>query len=848
MPAALPSTASAESGLLARGAINALSIVDMRFPGIAPYAPAEIAVLYGRVRLPRRESCPVSSTEFQQQRRPPRSSARNDVSVNCFLLTRQWRDTSEGLEFSFWASSTDGPVRILVRGERAVCFVEHQAHVDSSLEPGVIYERRPLDLRSMHGEPVDGLYFRFQRDLLAARRALKSGGVHVFESDLKPSDRFLMERFISAAVKLKGDGEKREGYLQFVNPAMRPARFTPSLKVVSIDIETEGLNGRLYSIAASGLGKPQAFIVSHRPIRLSDIEVECCPDERGALEAFFSWLRCADPDIVIGWNVVNFDLDFLERKCRDLGVTFAMGRGGDRATILPHGGSGGTRVARLPGRVVLDGIEALRAAFWAFDSFELETVAQALLGRGKRIRSEADRVVELMRMYHQDPARLVEYNVEDCVLVEEIFAKADLVNFAVRRSELTGLALDRLAGSVAAFDHLYLPRLHRKGRVAIDVEDVESGEGSPGGYVMDSEPGLYDNVLLLDFKSLYPSIIRTFGIDPYGLIEPGGDPIPGFLNAEFAREGAILPELIEELWRARDEAKQRRDAPLSQAVKILMNSFYGVLGTRACRFHDARLASSITRRGHQIIRESREFIEKDDLRVIYGDTDSLFVLLGEGVNEQEAKARGACLAKELNAWWRDRLADELRLKSFLELEFETHFLRFLMPTIRGADTGSKKRYAGLMRTSNGDKEIVFKGLESVRTDWTPLARRFQRELYRRVFLNEAYKDFVKQTLEELMAGKLDEELVYRKRLRRSLSEYTKNVPPHVQAARQLNNPGRWIRYVITQSGPQPVTGAIPKPDYAHYRDRQLAAAADGILHFLGTSFDAITNKQMAMFD
>jgi DNA polymerase-2 len=392
-----------------------------------------------------------------------------------------------------------------------------------------------------------------------------------------------------------------------------------------------------------------------------------------------------------------------------------------------------------------------------------------------------------------------------------------------------------------------LPRLHRKGRVAIDVEDVEAGEGSPGGYVMDSEPGLYDNVIVLDFKSLYPSIIRTFAIDPYGLAEPGEDPVPGFLNAAFAREGAILPELIEELWRARDEAKKSRDAPLAQAVKILMNSFYGVLGTRACRFHDPRLASSITRRGHQIIRESRDFIEKDGLRVIYGDTDSLFVLLGEGVSDQEAKARGARLAAELNAWWRRRIGAEFSLESFLELEFETHFLRFLMPTIRGADTGSKKRYAGLVR-GGGEKQVVFKGLESVRTDWTPLARRFQRELYRRVFMNEPYEDFVKQTLEALMAGKLDHELVYRKRLRRSLSEYTKNVPPHVQAARQLDNPGRWISYVVTPSGPQPVTGVQPKPDYAHYRDRQLASAADGILHFLGTSFDAITDKQLAMFD
>ena len=377
--------------------------------------------------------------------------------------------------------------------------------------------------------------------------------------------------------------------------------------------------------------------------------------------------------------------------------------------------------------------------------------------------------------------------------------------------------------------------------------DAADGPGSPGGYVMDSIPGLYDNVLVLDFKSLYPSIIRTFQIDPLGLAVPGDDAVPGFLEAHFARKGAILPELIEALWRARDEAKKNQDTALSQAVKILMNSFYGVLGSPGCRFYDARLASSITRRGHEIIQKSRDRIEEHGHRVIYGDTDSLFVLLGDGVDESGAKRIGAELAVTLNDWWQKELAREYRLESFLELEFETLYLRFLMPTVRGEQTGSKKRYAGLVRTTDGGTDLIFKGLESVRTDWTALARRFQRELYRRVFLGLPFEDFVRETLADLLAGKLDQELVYRKRLRRAIDEYTRNVPPHVQAARKLDKPGRWVRYVVTAAGPEPVRDGIPKPDYDHYRERQLAPAANGILHFLDTSFEAITDAQLAIF-
>jgi DNA polymerase-2 len=180
------------------------------------------------------------------------------------------------------------------------------------------------------------------------------------------------------------------------------------------------------------------------------------------------------------------------------------------------------------------------------------------------------------------------------------------------------------------------------------------------------------------------------------------------------------------------------------------------------------------------------------------------------------------------------------------MEFETHYLRFFMPTVRGSETGSKKRYAGLVR--KGDElSVQVKGLEAVRTDWTPLAREFQMELLRRIFHDEPYEDFVRETSEDLLAGKLDDKLYYRKRIRRRLEEYVKNVPPHVQAARKLEHSGRWVSYAITVNGPEPEQARTSGFDYAHYLDRQLAPAADGILHFLGTSFEKIAGKQMEMF-
>ncbi len=823
-----------------------------------------------------------------------------DSTAEVFLLTREWRDTSRGLELVLWATGEAGPVRAVLRGQKAVCFIPR----GQASPPAV--RRRKVALATLDGTPVDALYFHTRRELEAFR---ERGEAELHETDVRPADRFLMERFVTGPMVLHGRAERRERFVEYLDPRVRAGDCRPALRFVSLDIETSGLDGsdpeqQLWSVAVSGddpWAGPQArgpdrtrrkpdprdgggsgaeagtagaagreappaappggpgrsteavFLVdpeagrdesSPHPLRAAEgaVPVHRLPDEAAVLRAFLAWIADYDPDLIIGWNVAGFDLRFLEARCRLHRVGFTLGRDGGPARIL----DGAVATARVPGRVVLDGIEGHRAAFWGFEDESLGAVARELLGRDKLIAPDRNRVDAIRELHATDRLALAAYNLEDCRLVRDIFDRTRLVDFMVERSRITGLALGRTGGSVAAFDHLYLPRLHRRGRVAPDVGAGGAGTGeSPGGHVLESRPGLYRNVALLDFKSLYPSIIRTFRIDPLGLAEPGADPVPGFAGAAFARERGILPDLIAGLWARRDEAKRTGDQPFQHAVKILMNSFYGVLGARGCRFFDPRLASSITMRGHEIIRRSKAFIEDEGFEVIYGDTDSLFVLLGDRGGAREA-ATG--LAERLNGWWGETLAGEHRLDSCLEVEFETLFERFLMPTVRGAAKGTKKRYAGLVDNgaggAGGTRRLVFKGLETVRTDWTPLARRFQRELYRKVFLDEPYEDYVRATCDALLAGELDDELVYRKRLRRPIDAYTRNVPPHVQAARRQSNPSSWVSYVVTANGPLPIEALDARPDYEHYRDRQLAPAADGILHFLGTSFETLTTSQL----
>lgn len=757
-----------------------------------------------------------------------------------FLLTRHWQDTPKGIDLEYWASTKSGAVRLLFSAQEAVCFIERSCSLQQPMLPSQAARRRELALKTLQGKDVDALYWKGQRAFQAWKEQAEGASVLLFESDIRAVDRFLMERFIHGGFEVYGEPRHRSGFREYVNPAIKAVDYRPELRWLSLDIETSDLSGgQLYSIAVLGSDIQRTWLVSEQEVDGTEV----FGDEAALLKAFFTFIADYDPDLIIGWNIIGFDLMWLQACCRRHGIRFDLGRAGESAAILPPRNDDQPPVARIPGRVVLDGIDLLKAAFWQFESFDLETVAQQLLGRGKTV---TEGVEALRCLYRENPQRLLAYNLEDCRLVAEIFEKAGLFEFAVERARITGLPMDRLGGSVAAFDFRYLPRLHRKGRVGPDL-GAKSPIRSPGGYVMDSRPGFYENVLVLDFKSLYPSIIRTFKVDPLGLALPDVDEdVMGFLNARFHRDEHILPDLIAELWQERELARTASNRALTQAIKIVMNSFYGVLGSPGCRFFDPRLASSITRRGHEIITRSREFLEEQGVSVIYGDTDSLFVLLGEGVSRDEAQETGTRLMNAMNDWWRTTLQQEQSLKSYLEIEFETHYLKFFMPTIRGTDTGSKKRYAGSVADGDGIR-MVFKGLESVRTDWTPLARRFQEEIFLRVFTGKEVGDHIRNIVTDLRAGRLDHELAYRKRLRRRIEEYVHQIPPHVQAARQQKNPGRWVEYLITLQGPQPLEALSSVPDYDHYLDRQLAPAVDGLLQHLGTSFEDLAGVQMTMF-
>jgi DNA polymerase-2 len=783
-----------------------------------------------------------------------------------FVLTRHWRDTAAGTEVEFWLATDHGPRQLRLPVQRAVAFVpaEQRAQAGLLLQAERGCELRELALSDFHGRPVLGLYCRQYRQLLKVEKRLRAHGVDVYEADIRPPERYLMERFITAPVAFSGQpGPAGAGPL--LEGVLKPAPgYRPALRMVSLDIETTA-RGDLYSIALEGCGQRQVYMLGP-PNGVDgprDFALDYCDSRAQLLERLNAWLAAHDPDAIIGWNLVQFDLRVLREHAERLQVPLLFGRDGSAMEWREHGGGQQHYFAAAAGRLIIDGIEALKSATWSFPSFSLEYVAQTLLGEGKDIDNPYQRMAEIERRFAEDKPALARYNLHDCELVTRIFAHTELLTFLLERASVTGLAADRSGGSVAAFEHLYLPMMHRQGYVAPNLGDV-AGENSPGGFVMDSRSGLYDSVLVLDYKSLYPSIIRTFLIDPVGLVEgmraaADADTVPGFRGARFSRERHCLPAIVSQIWQGREAAKREHNKPLSQALKIIMNAFYGVLGSSGCRFFDPRLASSITLRGQEIMHRTRELIEAQGYQVIYGDTDSTFVWLGQAHDDARAGEIGRALARHVNQWWSAHLREQFGLASALELQFETHYRRFLMPTIRGSDLGSKKRYAGLVTDAGGADRMVYKGLETVRTDWTPLAQQFQQGLYERIFKGQPYRDYVRDYALRTVSGEYDHLLVYRKRLRRPLEDYERNVPPHVRAARsadefnrQHGRPlqyqrGGWIRYVMTVAGPEPLEVRRAAIDYEHYLTRQLQPVADAILPFLNDDFSTLTSRQQTLF-
>lgn len=727
----------------------------------------------------------------------------------------------------------------------------------------------PADRRTFAGEPACRIAVATPPDVPPLRDRLHAAGIDTFEADVRFASRYLIERGIKGGCEIAGEPSTGKGIAgsgvsgiawAYDNPVLRPAAVDLPPRVLSFDIETDPKAERLLAISLYSPEIDEVLIVDGRERPMPERATRCA-DERAALDEFCARVAALDPDVLTGWNTIDFDLTVLQRIAARLKHPFPLGREAGALRLRKAEGYFGSGQASIPGRLVLDGIDLLRGAFVRMDDYSLDAVAREVLGEGKAVSGDVrDRVGEIQHNYEHDLAAFALYARTDSRLAYQIVERLNLVPLAFARSALTGMTPDRVAASIASFDFLYLSELERVQVVAPTVrgDDARVYAAQQGGHVLSPVTGLHPNVWVFDFKSLYPSIIRTFNIDPLGYVEqpaPNEDLIRTPAGA-FRREPAILPRILDELFPRRDAAKRRGDDVASQAIKILMNSFYGVLGTPACRFFNPALANSITGMGKEMLLWSKRWFETAGFEVLYGDTDSLFVRSGRS-DADAAAAEGRTLAAALNAELERHIAERWTVESRLELQFEKLYAKLFLPRARHSARGASKRYAGLVHggdAATGDvgadaaRDVVgdivpnveFVGMEVVRRDWTALAKHVQRELYGRLFTDRPVDAYLAEVVRQVRSGALDDDLVYRKNLRKDADDYTASTPPHVAAARKSTQPpGRLISYVVTTDGPEPLDNRRHPLDREHYVAKQVRPVAEPVLETLGLDFERV---------
>jgi DNA polymerase I len=604
------------------------------------------------------------------------------------------------------------------------------------------------------------------------------------------------------------------------------------------------------------------IIISTRPGR----GVVAVESEKEMLEKLIDTINEYDPDIITGYNINNFDFPYILERMSENGIRPLMGRCTQKQVNAKKLMSR-YRISMV-GRVIVDSFELVKKDF-SLMRYNLNTVSTKLLGESKK----DVKLSEIEKLWKGDQSgfeRLVEYSRQDSVLAMKLVSKLNVVDKYIALSKVSGTLLqDTLnSGETTRIENFLLREFNKEGYVfpcRPDQKEVSMREGMrkrelKGGFVIEPERGLHSNIVVLDFKSMYPTIIRTFNICPTTLIKdympsdmkhkPFRSPSGASFVPKELRRG-IIPRILEELMskraiakkklkRAEDDNVKRLLYAEQWALKIMANAFYGHLGYSRARIYDLDLANSITSYGREIIQKTRDVIEKEfDYRVVYGDTDSVMVKLPEDDLEK---------IREISTHISERITEQL--PGIIELEFEKVFKRFLPLT--------KKRYVAWKFELGADgwkDDIEMKGIETVRRDWCELVGDVMREIIDLIVKKNSVKEaseYFSDVVKKLLRGDIPlQKLVVTKTMTKLPERYA-GMQPHIELVKKIRSrsPGEApgigdrIGYVIIKG-----TGLLSKrtedPSYVienglqidsrYYIENQLLPPLERIFGSLGIS-------------
>lgn len=581
----------------------------------------------------------------------------------------------------------------------------------------------------------------------------------------------------------------------------------------------------------------------------SDLEfVEAFPNERALISAFKNKLDEINPHILLGYNSSGFDIPYIVKRASILKVENPFGK----VYITP---SGLHKNAKVYGRdhVDLYNLSQLFSALGIIntDRLTLFEVYKYIFGEEKEDLDKG----KIWEIWEENLEKLAKYNLSDAYATLKIgefflpliYELAKMVNSSLNTvsSSTAGQLVERFLMFEAKNNNLLIPK--KPTQMEIEARSQSQYEGA---YVKMPSPGLYENIVVFDFRSLYPSIIITYNIDPYTLckekceeafISPKGfkfrkSPkglIPKTLERIF-KERVELKKLLKEN-PPKDEEKKKELEAKQQALKILANSFYGYLGYARSRWYCRECAESITAWGRELIKKTEKMVEERGFKVIYMDTDSLFILL-EGKKKEDALK----LLKEINS----------ALPGIIELDLEGFYKRGIFVSKKSEEKGAKKKYALLGEDGN----IKIRGFELVRRDWSIIARETQKEVLE-ILLKEGSVEKaiekVREVIKKVKEGSVPlEKMVIYSRLNKDPENY-EVISPELHAAEALSRhrgikprKGMVVGFVITKKGDSISEKALPLElakdyDWKYYVENQILPAVLKILSSVGVTKDVI---------
>jgi len=605
---------------------------------------------------------------------------------------------------------------------------------------------------------------------------------------------------------------------------------TYPLKILSIDIELdsnnvfaniENPNQAVTAICMmDNFDKKQTKFILHNDkwtpaqiLKLKEMGVQIFQTEVELLGAFLNAFVEYDADVITGWNVETFDLTYLIRRMEQLELNPNIMSPLHQTYINER-----REQVKIRGRIVSDMMENCKHFRFVTnqgkaDSYSLQNIAQEVLGRGK-----IDHMETFREMWTDKPVKFIEYNMRDTELVLQINDKLRIIEFFNQIRARACCQFEQVYHNSVLVDGLLLRRMHNK--VVFPSKVRNEKEAFEGAYVVTPKPGVYRNVIALDVKGMYPNIIKTFNIgyetyDPDGQIvidkesslcfQKGQGIIAGTIIA-LGDERTEMKKLAKEAGKAGNKDEQIIYDFRQYAVKVLMNSFYGVLGAPTSRLYRKEVAAAITLLGRKLIKWTHVVLKNLGYEIVYGDTDSVYIK-AKSEGYIDILKEGSMLVGKVNDSYK-KFAENLNGEECtLEIEFEKVFKSIFFVGKKGDDSGkgAKKKYAYRLLWEDGKlatEKVKFTGFEVKRSDTPRLGRMAQEQVITMILDGKSKEEvvaYLKDLHTKMRTGKIPaEDFGFPKEIKKFLHEYGvstthesgvktySGVPPVVKGAQYSN--------------------------------------------------------------